>query len=258
MEKLRIEKNKKNENIYYLTNPKEFSSMGSFDSLTLENAFNFAYDMSFDNKGAHRDHRSGGTYRRKNGEIFTDTFQGKLGEFAIYDYFKENGILLNYPDLKTHQLGIWDTSDFEINGLKIAVKSTKKYGQLLLLEKADWDSKGQYIPNLSNGNGIYDVFILVRISPSISFLMKKNKLYYSNKVEKNVLKRTIFAQRFNYDIPGFIDREVLVKLIAGNFVIPKGAMLNSSRTVMDADNYYIQAGDMMDIKDLVSYLKSNI
>lgn len=253
MKKLRIKNN-----IYCLTNPKKFESMGSFNSLTLENVFNFAYDMSFDSKGAHRDHRSGGTYRRKNGEIFTDAFQGKLGEFAVYDYFKRSGILLNYPDLKTHQLGIWDTSDFEINGIKIAVKSTKGYGQLLLLEKADWDSEGRYIHNLSNGNGIYDAFILVRISPSITSLMKENKLYYSNKVEKNVLKRTIFAQRFNYDIPGFIDRGVLVKLIAGNFVIPKGAMLNSSRTVMDADNYYIQAGDMMDIKDLVSCLKSSI
>lgn len=94
--------------IYYSTNIKEFNALGVLDSLTIENAFNFAYVISFGGggEGAHRNRRSGGTHRRRNGEIFTDTYQGKLGEFAIYDYFNRNGISMDFPDLSTYQLGI--------------------------------------------------------------------------------------------------------------------------------------------------------
>lgn len=242
--------------IYYFTNTKKFNSLGVFDSQTLEDVFDFAYDMSFGGKGAHRNRRSGGTYQRENREIFVDTYQGKLAEFAIYDYFTKNGISMDLPDLSTYQLGVWDSFDFEINGTKIAVKSTKAFGQLLLLEKKDWNEKGQYIPNLDSGNADYDAFILVRIDPSIAPVMKRNKLYYSDKVERNKLKNVIVTQESSYDIPGVISRKTLIKLIEQNFFIPKGALLGSERTIMDADNYYIQTGDMSDISILVNYLKS--
>ena len=248
-------KDGKLKDIYYFTNTKQFNPLGHFDSKTLEDVFNFAYNMSFGGKGAHRNRRSGGTHRRKNGEIFTDTYQGKLAEFAIYDYFTKNGISMALPDLSAYQLGVWDSFDFEINGTKIAVKSTKSFGQLLLLEKKDWNERGQYIPNLESGNADYNAFILVRIDPSIASVMKQNKLYYSDEAERDRLKNIILTQKSSYDIPGVISRKTLIKLIGQNFFIPKGALLNSERTIMDADNYYIQTGDMKDIKQLVDYLK---
>jgi hypothetical protein len=225
--------------IYYFTNTKPFCPLGVFDFQMLQDVFDFAYDMSFGGKGAHRNRRSGGTRRRKNGEIFTDTFQGKLAEFAIYEYFTKHGIFMDLPDLNTYQLGVWDSFDFELDGIKIAVKSTKAFGQLLLLEKKDWNEKGQYIPNLNSGNADYDVFILVRIKPSIAAIMKQYKLYYSNESQRDHLKNIIVNQESSYDIPGFISRRTLIKLIGQNFFIPQGALLNSEDTVMDADNYYI-------------------
>ena len=55
-------------------------------SSTIEKTFDFAYDMTFNKQGEHRNHRSGGTHVRRQGEIFADTFQGKLAEFAIYNH----------------------------------------------------------------------------------------------------------------------------------------------------------------------------
>lgn len=127
---------------------------------------------------------------------------------------------------------------------------------MLLLEKKDWNNRGEYIPNLGSGNADYDAFILVRINSSVVSLMKQNKLYYSDKAERDKLKNIIVTQELSYDIPGFITRSTLITLIRRNFFIPQGALLNSEKTVMDADNYYIQTGDMSDIIRLVNCLKS--
>ena len=60
--------------------------------------------MSFGQSGLHRDHRSGGTYRRKKGEIFSNAFQGKLAEFATYEYLKCKGISVDEPDVSVYGL----------------------------------------------------------------------------------------------------------------------------------------------------------
>jgi len=117
---------------------------------------------------------------------------------------------------------------------------------------------GQYTPNLDKGNGSYYAFILVRISSPIAPIMKQNKLYYSDEAERDLLESIILDQHssYSYYIPGVISRRTLLKLIEQNFVIPKGALLNSVWTIMDADNYYIQTGGMADITSFVDYLKN--
>ena len=62
----------------YITRRKEFSPLGTFKEQTIKKTLDFAYEMSFGDGGEHRNHRSGGTHVRKNGEIFANTFQGKL------------------------------------------------------------------------------------------------------------------------------------------------------------------------------------
>ena len=74
-------------------------------------------------------------------------------------------------------------------------KSTKSYGDLLLLETKDWNDDGEYIPNKDKGNFRYDYTILVRFSPDGEAIMKnKNgcrELLFSNwKYASN--KRFIF------------------------------------------------------------------
>lgn len=178
--------------MYEFTNIREFESNKEVDKELVLEVFKFAYGMSFGNEGHHRKNRSGGKNKRKNGEIFADTFQGKLAEFAFWKELNENSIILSKPDINRTPLGTWDTVDFEYNGYKIAVKSTKSYGHLLLLETADWDNEGLYIPNENSGNGEYDFFILIRINPFTQQLLKTKKLLFSNDVIKEDLEKINF------------------------------------------------------------------
>ena len=120
-------------NCNYWTSRKDFSSVINIDNETILKVFQFSFDMTFGEKGVHRAHRSGGSHYRKNGELFINTFQGKIAEFGLYNYFLEKGIKSDEPDLSTWDLGKWDSADLVVNGKKINVKSTKSKGHLLLL-----------------------------------------------------------------------------------------------------------------------------
>ena len=105
MEKLRTEgKNK------YFTKTKKFEKTQFFKPSTVLSVFDFAYKMTFGNEGEHRNHRSGGTHNRKLGEIFADTFQGKLSEFAVYNTLYKD-FEMAVPDLEVWKLGKWDDVD---------------------------------------------------------------------------------------------------------------------------------------------------
>lgn len=237
----------------YITRRREFSRIGRFKDISISKAIDFAYDMSFGKNGEHRNHRSGGVHKRKNGEIFANTFQGKLSEFAIYNSLYKKCGDIQEPDLDTYGLGEWDNCDFEVNSKKISVKSTKSFGNLMLLETKDWNKDGEYIPNISKGTSLYDIFILVRINPFCEDLLKRMKALYSNEVEKDKLIKEIRTKEWEYDIPGFITREDLMYAIRNNYIINQGDMLNG-KTKMDAENYYVQAGDMYSIDELIKLL----
>lgn len=207
--------------------------------------------MSFGGDGKHRIYRSGGTNRRKMGEIFANTFQGKLSEYAVYN------ILYKYfhiktPDISTYGLGEWDSCDFQVGCKTISVKSTKGYGNLLLLESKDWNSSGQYIPNIYKGCSDYDLFILVRIEPSCEDLLKNMNALYSDTINKDELFAMVMNKTWKYDIAGFVTKEFLMYAILNNHIIEKGKMLHGTR--MDAKNIYIQSGDMRPYSEIVSFL----
>lgn len=145
---------------------KQFYCDGELEDSQVTNCFNFAYEMSF-GKGEHRAYRSGGTHERTPSEIFMNTFQGKISECALYNYLRKNDIEASQVDFRVEGLGKWDSYDIECGKRLIAVKSTKYYGQLLLLETRDWNKEGKYIPNLETGKEVYDSFVLVRIKPAI-------------------------------------------------------------------------------------------
>ena len=230
----------------HVTLKKRFTPFGAFKDSTIEKVVKFAYDMTFGASGAHRAHRSGGTRIRKNAEIFADTFQGKLAEFAIYNYlYKTHDI--NVPDLSVWALGQWDDADFIIDGKKTSVKSAKSFSQLLLLEKADWTDDGAYIPNLDKDGGLYDYFILVRMNPFCAELM--SGLEDSENATYEELVKLLTKEKWKYDVPGFITRGELVEAIRQGNVIKKGEKLNGSME-MDADNYYVQACDMHPINGI--------
>lgn len=203
--------------------------------------------MSFGHKGEHRCNRTGGIIKRRKGQIFINTFQGKLAELAFYNFMSNKGFKISYPDFKTYNLGIWDGADFIVadnnRSYLFSIKSTKFYGNLMLLETEDYNANGQYVPNIGKGNDFYDYFSLVRIAPDSESLMKRHRLFFLDECDKSYLEKIILNENWKYDIPGYITNQDLVNLINNNQIIPQGATLNNN-TTMDAENYYVETGNM--------------
>ena len=244
---------------YYIDCPVPFRHNGYLSEEDISESLQFAYDMTFGAEGQHRSHRSGGTVRRHAGEIFADTFQGKLAEYAFYNLFRNMcEVNLDQPDTRRMGLAEWDSCDFTVNGKEIAVKSTKHFGNLLLLETKDWDDQGRYIPNFGKGCSEYDYFVFIRIYPECASIMKKNRWYYSDKVEFEDLWPAVFYENWAANLVGYITREDLVQsVIKAGHILPKGSNLNGT-TVMDAENYYIQAGDMHSMSELIVEFKHGL
>ena len=249
MNKLRQDGNK-----YFIEKDNFFKDGITFKDETIDKVFEFAYEMTFGD-GEHRNHRSGGTMNRKKGQIFINAFQGKLSELSVYNIFsqsnKEAYRKLSKHVFDVYGLGEWDDSDIELNEIKFSVKSTKFYGNLLLLETKDWNERGEYIPNLNTGkNCIYDYFVLVRIKPDGEKMMSAKRLLYSNDINKEQLYTLIKSEKWEYDVPGYITHKDLKFLISNDFILPQRSLLNG-KILMDAENYYIQSGDMRDFQQLV-------
>ena len=234
-------------NRYAVNRRVQFEKIRNFKPTTVFSVFQFAYDMTFGAKGEHRHSRSGGSHFRTNIEIFSNAFQGKLSEFAVANlFFKHKDF--RAPDLSTHSLGVWEDVDFLIGESVIAVKSTKSYGNLLLLEKTDWDLQGNYLASTGTPRN-YTHIVLVRIAPDSDKITRQFRTNHLDSDFENSLKAKIINREWSYDIPGFIETQDLQRLIRDGYVVPKGARLNDSVT-MDADNYYAQAGDLRNVKFL--------
>lgn len=231
----------------------KFNKVGNFKKNTVALVIQFAFDMTFGSKGEHRHTRSGGSISRERHEIFANTFQGKLSEFAVANVLYKHRDFKE-PDLSTHGLGVWEDADFQLGNRAIAVKSTKSYGNLILLESKDWDKSGKYLASISEQR-TYSHIILVRIKPDIEEILRKLKLNSTINTSFMELQSHLLSLEWEYDIPGYITNSDLIHVIDKGFVIPKGALLNHS-VKMDAENYYVQAGDLRPVSELLSELES--
>ncbi len=251
---MKLDYQKKSNGDYYSVNNKKPFKGIVINETDLKNALNFAYEMCFGN-GHHRSTRAGGQYGRKNGEKFCNTFQGKLAEVVLYNFFKSKSIVCDEPDFGIYGEGIWDDTDLEIHDKKINVKSAASQSNLLLLETKDWTNNGKYIPNINNDStSFYDYFILVRINPDIKKIFRSQRLMYTDVISKADIEQIILTQTWNYDIAGYCTTENLIEAIANNNILPQNSILNEY-TKMDAENYYIQCGTMKDIDELVKTLQ---
>lgn len=239
--------------IYKINHTRKFVPVSNISIQEVGECFEFSYEMAF-GEGAHRKTRSGGEKKRSNGEIFIDTFQGKLSEFSVWKYLSKEGLVTQKPDTQVEGYGKWDSFDLEFQDKHMAIKSTKSYGNLLLLETSDWNCEGEYIPNIESGASVFDFFILVRICPDGEAELKKKKLLYSKIIDKQVLWEIIKNQEWRYDVAGYITQRDLIRIIDKKYILPKGSLLNG-KIKMDAENYYVQAGDMRDGKQLLERLK---
>ena len=227
--------------------PKDFIVQQSLNSDYVKRSFEFSKEMVY-GQGHHREAAFGLGEERNKFDIFINTFQGKLAECQIYEYFQKKGIPYNVsePDFSIMGYGKWDTFDFQVKkgniDLYLQVKSTKHFGQLLLLEKHDWNDNGEYIPNAkNNGQLSYDYFVLTRVKPEND--IKINEYDILNNTEN--LKKFIYQNWF-VEITGVLNRDDFVnKIIKYKYILPKGYLLG--KTPLKVDNYYCQAGDLGDI-----------
>jgi len=212
-------------------------------------SFQFAWDMTFGKLGGHRDHRTGGITRRANGEIFANTFQGKMAEHAVCQFLAGRGLDVR-PDLAVMELGAWDSFDLKIGPLVIAIKSTKKFGNLLLLEAADWEPDGTYRHGAKGAST--DVTTLVRVDPSPEDLLRKAKFLHKSQCKLNDLKWVVAPlEQYRFQVVGAVTRQFLAAAVRRGQFIPRGATLNG-RTNLDADNYYVQACDFSPMDQILN------
>ena len=240
--------NSKDGNSFYIPRTKNFNPIEIKRDYVNE-TLDFAYAMTFGKDGEHRRYRSGGTHTRKNGEIFCDTFQGKLAEYFVYQRLKSMGINCPRPDIEKWGLGKWDDEDFLINNKLINVKSMAFFSNLLLLETKDWDKNGLYIPN----NKSYDYFVVVRIKPDLKKEFRVKRMLYSNDIGYERIKSLFEKLSFFADTPGYITSAFLKEKIQEKQILPKGSMLNG-RIKMDAENYYILSVDFEEFNNIQQHL----
>ena len=150
-------------------------------------------------------------------EIFINAFQGKLAEYAVYNYFAQNDdITVSIPDLSQSKKGKWDSNDLMIDDDYITIKSTKQQGNLFLLEVKDWDSNATYIPNKDKDNqGVYDYFMFVRIAPAAKDIFKgiknNSQKEYKLKAEKTIWKPNIVGFLPAYIVKEYIKQGFIIK-----------------------------------------------
>jgi hypothetical protein len=238
----------------FISRPIDFKGECLLIKQDFESALEFAFQMAFGQVGEHRAYRSGGNHRRKNGEIFSNTLQGKLAEIYFYRLLRDK-IEISYPTLSLDPLGTWDDGDFVVNEKLISVKSTKHYGNLLLLERNDWTQDGAYVPSINSESRSYSAFVLVRISPDFDRLMRSRRLLYESNLQKQLLENISGELDWMFDVPGWIGINDLRSIIKSGEYLKQGHMLNG-RTKMDADNYYVQTGDLRKIKTLIERLST--
>lgn len=245
---------RKNSGGYFISNKRDFKEI-AIDSSLVADCFDFAWSIVF-GEGHHRNHRSGGKHERKKGELFANTFQGKLAEFVTYNELVKRGFSeIEKPDTGIYGKGLWDDSDLECRGKKINIKSAAFFSNLLLLETKDWNQSGEYIPNIeSDSSQNYDYFLLVRIKPDIKKLLKNKQLFYANHINGNVLKNMLFSEEWHYDFAGVCTQDTIKHIIGEDYLLPKNSLLNG-KIKMDAANYYIQCGDLKEFNFLIEELQ---
>lgn len=218
----------------------------------LEFCFAFSWEMSFGKTGHHRDHRSGGSYLRRPEEIFADTFQGKLAEMIVWNGFHKKGIFAPFPDFRIFGVGKWDAGDMILpGGIRLAVKSSTGKANLLLVEALDYNntSLGPF-PN---------AYAFVRIEPDVQKTVKGIKTTWRNPEEFRIplMTKLLKETSFCYDIAGLTTRAVMDTAWRAGHIIPKNSRLGRFGCVMDADNLYMQTGDLMSLSAFCESLRSS-
>lgn len=177
--------------------------------------------------------------------IIMNSILGKMGEFGLYKYFISLGHELNRPELKIRKSGQWDTYDLILQGKKIQIKSSSPKGNILLLNKEDWDSEGNYkYPVKGENNDPYSYFVFCRIKPGFKDIIPDDQIY----TEEKIMER-LSNVNFRMDIAGFVNMDDFKKAIKENKYLKANCRINDAFNISSA-SYYFDAGDLREIGDI--------
>ncbi|MDK6863080.1 hypothetical protein [Nosocomiicoccus ampullae] len=166
-----------NDKVYFKKSENQY-----LDKRVLRTAFDFAYKMA--SNDLHRSNRTKGIKYRKPNEVFVNTLIGKLGEFAAKQELNKHDISVRDIDLELYERGQWDNEDLLIvidgSEYSLNIKTTKVFGNLLLLEEGDYNKNGIYLENCDNK--VEDGYLLVRINLPIEEKLKSKKKLYDRQI----------------------------------------------------------------------------
>ena len=85
--------------------------------------------------------------------------------------------------------------------------------------------------------------------------MKRNLLLYANTLPngKSSLKEIILKNNWEFDLPRYVSLEKIQYVINNDYILPQNSYLNG-KIKMDAENYYVQSGDMKKVDELIKIL----
>jgi len=213
---------------------KEFAPDTKLKPESIRKCLIFASEMAYGN-GYHKSQSFGNSnFDRSPHDIFINTFQGKLAELAVYNELFAMGIRPdNPPEFDIWGKGKWEDCDFTLNNgtIRASIKSTKWFGNLLLLEKHKYNEKGQFLETFESEPQAYDFTFMVRIqgvkSPKPQYYLERNDI--------------------EVEVTGFMSHSKFLQVIEEKQIIPQGIILG---TPLIVDNYYIFAQDLTDVKYL--------
>jgi hypothetical protein len=201
---------------------------------SIEKCILFATKMAY-GEGHHQANAfAGKTYTRNAQEIFINTLQGKISELGFYNIMLKYGIKPDkFPEFGVWGKGVWEDCDFELNNgkIKISLKSTKHFGNLLLLEKDRYNTNGEYLEPANDNVPIkHDYIFFARIKGVDSAKPEDYRPPYNIQCE----------------ITGFITHNKFLDVIKNDQYIPKGTRLGIPMIV---DNYYVVASELIQVQD---------
>lgn len=218
---------------YPKSDRKEFKPDKKLKPESILKCLYFASEIAYGD-GHHKSQSFGGKFHNRNSsEIFINTFQGKLAELAVYNQLSNLGLRPDkLPEFTIWGKGKWEDCDFTLNNetVRCSVKSTKFFGNLLLLEKDKYNEKGQFLETEDLKPRHYDFTFLVRVAG------------VKDPDPKTYLKST----DIDVEVTGFLSHEKFLHVIAEKQFINKGTIMG---TPLIVDNYYIFAKDLAEIKD---------
>ena len=224
--------------------------VNNFTTKQIRNVFEFSYYQASKLNQKEGWHDSDENEQRKSYEMFVDTFNGKIGEEGVVDYFSN---VLKIPnsgvDYKITGKNEGDITDIDIINnnkiLKVSVRTTKHFANLLLLET-------------SKSFDQYDAFIMARLKT----IMASRDSNYLGTLIPRALRTNEFNEEHRKDLYEFIssnlkfELEIVGKMLRDDFVqlrktsnfLRRGDYMGSTK--IKTENLYVCSGDLKALRRL--------